>query len=679
MRTIHAIVLAGSLVALPSTAVNFRPEAATLIAPGATGVEPGTTESARAGQGRTGEPGIAQFMKLRVPGGAILTEDGTLFVTDWPDGVSQLYRVEAGSDGQLVAGPGARFVKQTQFADGVSGVSLSPDGRTMLATAAAGGNERTQIHLVRPSATGSSDPAQVTPLVTNEKANISPNLWLRDSSGFIYTANDASPNDFYVYRYDLNAPEGKRTTQLLAKPGSWGAADVTDRADRVLVSQFRSASDSDIHELDAASGALTKLNPSEEPHSNQIVGYMPGEKDILIISDMEEGRARLFLRDAGSGRYSKPLPALDESEVDEAVISPDRSQLAVVLNDEGYGELRLFALPSFKPLPLPAMEKGIVSGVRWRGSTLFYSLSNARQPSIAYAFTSPGDAQNAAPARRLTAIVDDQGLDLSRFALPELVKYKSFDGLEVPAFLYLPAGAKKGQPVAFVIDFHGGPEGQHRPGFDRTSQYLLTRGYGVLKPNVRGSTGYGRAFHMMDDYKKRWDSVRDGIEGARWLVREGYSAPGRIGVTGGSYGGFMSTAVAVEDGSSKEPVLGAAVTVVGIVNLKTFLEQTSGYRRKLREAEYGPLSDPEFLDSVSSIRRVDQIRVPMMIAHGLNDPRVPVGEAMQLAVALKKRGMDPVELYFPDEGHGFAKLENRLLYAERLVKFLDSTIGGNGK
>ena len=180
---------------------------------------------------------------------------------------------------------------------------------------------------------------------------------------------------------------------------------------------------------------------------------------------------------------------------------------------------------------------------------------------------------------------------------------------------------------------------------------------------------------MMDDYKKRWDSVKDGVEAARWLVREGYSSAGKIAATGGSYGGFMASAVAVEDGGSEKPVFGASATVVGIVNVRTFLEQTSGYRRKLREAEYGPLSDPEFLDSISSIRRVDQIKIPMMIAHGLNDPRVPIGEAMQLAVALKKRGMDPVEMYFPDEGHGFAKLENRLLYSERLVKFLDATIG----
>jgi dipeptidyl aminopeptidase/acylaminoacyl peptidase len=626
-----------------------------------------------------GSPTIAQFMKLRVPGGVILSESGTLYVSDFPDGITQLYRVDGGEAGQTLAGPKATYVKQTQFPDGVSGVTLSPDGKTMLAMAAKGGNERTQVYLVKPSPAGSKDAAGVSPLIANEKANISPNFWLKDSSGFIYTANDTSPNDFYIYRYDLAAPEGSRSKLLLGKPGSWGAADATDSGSRYLVGEYRSASDSDIYELDAASGSLTKLNPSEAPHANELVGYMPGEKSVLLISDMEAGRARLFQRELPAGKPSKPIPSLDDAEINEASISPDRSLLAVVLNLEGYGELRLFTLPGFEPVPLPEMEKGLVSGVRWRGRTLFYSLSNSRQPSIAYAYKVPENTRNKMMpiARQLTAIVDDQGIDLSKLALPELIKFKSFDGLEVPAFLYLPAGAKKGTPVPFVIDFHGGPEGQHRPGFDRVTQFLLTRGYGVLKPNIRGSTGYGREFQMMDDYKKRWDSVKDGVEAARWLVREGYSSAGKIAATGGSYGGFMASAVAVEDGGSEKPVFGASATVVGIVNVRTFLEQTSGYRRKLREAEYGPLSDPEFLDSISSIRRVDQIKIPMMIAHGLNDPRVPIGEAMQLAVALKKRGMDPVEMYFPDEGHGFAKLENRLLYSERLVKFLDATIGSS--
>jgi dipeptidyl aminopeptidase/acylaminoacyl peptidase len=176
---------------------------------------------------------------------------------------------------------------------------------------------------------------------------------------------------------------------------------------------------------------------------------------------------------------------------------------------------------------------------------------------------------------------------------------------------------------------------------------------------------------MLDDYKRRMDSVRDGVEAARWLVAQGYSENGRIAAYGGSYGGYMSVATILEG----PEVFGASVDVVGIVNMRTFLEQTKGYRRKLREAEYGPLTDLEFLESISPLHRASEIEIPMLIAHGLNDPRVPVGEAMQLAINLQKRGFDPELYYFPDEGHGFQKLENRLLFNERMLRFLQRTIG----
>jgi len=310
-----------------------------------------------------------------------------------------------------------------------------------------------------------------------------------------------------------------------------------------------------------------------------------------------------------------------------------------------------------------------------------WNLSNARTPGLAFAYEIPEDpAAPAGKARQLT-FAETQGLDLSTFGLPELVKYEAFDGTEIPAFIYLPPGAKKGTPVPFVVNYHGGPEGQSRPGFDRTIQFLLAEGFGVMQPNIRGSSGYGRAFLMMDDYKKRWDSVRDGVDAAEWLVAQGYATPGKIAAYGGSYGGFMAVATLIEDqerveaGARAERVFGASVNVVGIVNMRTFLEQTSGYRRKLREVEYGPLTDPAFLETVSSIKRADKIMVPMMIAHGLNDPRVPVGEAMQLAVALQARGMDPELFFAPDEGHGFAKLSNRLIFSDQMVRFLKRTVG----
>jgi dipeptidyl aminopeptidase/acylaminoacyl peptidase len=382
----------------------------------------------------------------------------------------------------------------------------------------------------------------------------------------------------------------------------------------------------------------------------------------------------LWVVDLKAKTARRPLPALDRFELDEPRIDHARSRCAIGTNEDVYGVLHAYRLPDFEPIELPPIERGVVSVNEIRNGTLVWSLSNARTPGLSFAWQVPARGNRGAGQAQQITFADSRGIDLASFALPELVRYKSFDGLEIPAFLYLPAGYVRGTKIPFVVNYHGGPEGQHRPSFDAGTQAVVAHGFGVIQPNVRGSTGYGRAYQMMDDYKNRWSSVKDGVEAARWLVKQGYAEPKKIAATGGSYGGYMSVSTTIEG----KDVIGATVDIVGVVNMKTFLEQTKGYRRKLREAEYGPLSDPDFLASISPLTRADEIDVPMLIAHGLNDPRVPVGEAMQLAVNLQRRGLDPELYFFPDEGHGFRKLANRKLFADRMVRFLERTIARPG-
>ena len=602
---------------------------------------------------RPAPPSIEKFMKIRAPNSPTLAPDGTLFVRDWPDGVNQLYKRAPG------APPTAPMTRLTDFADGLNGYSLSHDGKWIILAAAQGGNEQDNLHLLEVS-TGT-----ITPLLINPKVVFGFQVWLHDNSGFIYTANDESSADFHIYRFDLASKQSKK---LLAKPGNWSAADVSKDGTRLLVGQYISASHANAYELNGGTGELTKLDIGPDQTFNDAVAYMPGESAAMVVSDKEEGIRRLFVRDLASGAIRKPLPDIDRFDVEGGAINEERTLGAVIYNEDGYATMRVMQLPVFKTVQMPTIDKGVVGSVSIRGNLVSWTNSNTRSPGLAYATELHDD--HAHGAVTLTA-ADTQGIDLSSFTLPQLIEYSSFDGVKVPAFLYLPPGYQKGSIIPFVVNYHGGPEGQSRPGFSALVQYLLACGYGVMQPNVRGSTGYGREFHMLDDYKKRWDSVKDGVEAARWLVSNGYSANGKIAAYGGSYGGFMSVATIIEG----PDVFGASIDVVGIVNFKTFLEQTKDYRRKLREAEYGPLSDPEFLASISPLNRIEEIKVPMLIAHGLNDPRVPVGEALQLAVGLQKRGYDPELLFFPDEGHGFAKLENRLLFSQRMVKFLQRTIG----
>jgi dipeptidyl aminopeptidase/acylaminoacyl peptidase len=608
-----------------------------------------------------GGPTIAQFLKIRVPGQVRMAPDSSIYSRDFPDGIYQLYRRNPTDP---ITSQGKRL---TDFPDGLATYSVSPDGKWVTLEAAAGGNENNQVYLLDTS----ND--SIKPLLQNPKVQYSVDVWLRDSGGFVYTANDASPRDFYVYQYDIKS--GK-STPLLSRTGSWSCADVTADGSRMLIAEYRSISDSSMYVMDAATGNLIDLTTksAEGTASNRPIAFTTDEQGIFFGSDFENGFVQLYTRDARDpSKAPVPfLPNLKARDLDGADINFSRTLLATVHNEDGYGKLRLFYLPEPSPVPFAHPPQGVVSVNNIEGDTVLYTVTNSTTPGITYALpVSPPKETMMRNAEPVNARLDNEPIDLSAFRLPELIKYKSFDGREIPAFLYLPASAKKGTPIPFVVNFHGGPEGQFRPGFDRTTQFLVSKGYGVLQPNVRGSTGYGREFHMADNYKLRWDSVKDGAEAARWLVKEGYAENGRIAAYGGSYGGFMSVGTTIEGAD----VFGSCINVVGVVNLKTFLEQTSGYRQKLREVEYGPLTDPEFLTKVSPMTRVNEIKVPMLIAHGANDPRVPLNEAIQLAVALQKQGEDPELLFFPDEGHGFQKLENRILFSERMVKFLDKHIG----
>lgn len=624
---------------------------------------------------------IAEFTRIRTPGGVQFGPAGEMYVRDWPDGIFQLYAVQ-GDPWKQTAGPGSSMTRLTSFPDGLGAASVSPSGLRIALSAASGGNENSQISILAPQEQDESK--RIIPILTNPRVQYNFSRWTQGGMSFLYSANDERPSDFSVYLYRFPGLEhtAGSSVRLLSRPGSWAGEDMTDDGERVLVGEFRSVSDARLYELTVATGELRPVGRQPAEGSTaavNAVGYFHDQDRFLYVSDIEEGIPRLFWHDLGSGLSNPVDPKLNAYEVDQAVMSDDRRVLAVVTNEDGYGVLHLYRLPSMEPITLPEIPRGVIGLADVSNSHVAFTLSNAQTPGLTFVMPVPPPGAALTPPRQVT-FADDRGIDLASFTLPQLVRYTSFDGLEIPAFVYTPAGFKPGAPIPFVVNYHGGPESQFRPGFDRTIQYLVSRGFGVMQPNVRGSTGYGRAFHQKDNYRLRWDSVKDGVAAARWLVDNGYAIPGRMSTWGGSYGGFMSVACLIEDSrqarqNNTTRLFGAGINVVGIVNFETFLKQTADYRRALREAEYGPLSDPEFLRSVSPINFMDDINVPMMISHGLNDPRVPVGEAMQLAEELQRRGFDPELLFFHDEGHGLAKLDNRLLFAERMVKFLKRTIG----
>lgn len=599
-------------------------------------------------QGADPSASMAQFIKISAPSSGDLAPDGTFYSIDDPDGVYQLFSKKSPTD------PAKAL---TILEDGISGYSLSDDGAWIVFGASIGGDEQDDLYLLN------TKTEKIEPLLVDRESVFGSVVWRPDSKAFAYRANKDSKNDFHVYVYDLATRESKR---VLDKEGYFFPTDFSPDQTRLMVGKYNSSTYSQVFEIDLETGAAREVTPTDEECSFNAVAYLADGKSILVSTNYRGDLENLRRLDLATGKLSAVVSEFDRFEVDGVALNHDRSLAAIMLNEDGYRTMHLRTLPDFKPVDGPPCKKGIVGNVLLRGSDILYRVESSNDPGVIYKWSlaNPKDAPVAMTEAEL------QGIDLASFSLPELIRYKSFDGLEVPAFLYTPNGYQKGTAIPFIVSFHGGPESQFRPGLVRTFQYFLSRGFGVIAPNVRGSSGYGKRYLEMDNYKKRMDSVRDGVQAAQWLVDNGYSKPQMIGAYGGSYGGFMVVATITQ----APKLFGAACDVVGIVNFKTFLERTKAYRRKLREVEYGPLSDPEFLESISPIRLVDRIETPILIAHGCNDPRVPVHEAEQLHEALKKRNQDSELLIFEDEGHGFRKEENRVEFYQRLADFFESKL-----
>jgi dipeptidyl aminopeptidase/acylaminoacyl peptidase len=339
---------------------------------------------------------------------------------------------------------------------------------------------------------------------------------------------------------------------------------------------------------------------------------------------------------------------------------------------DGYSKLTIKEFNSGKVLTSPKLPPGIidVSDISPNGDKILLS------------YTSPchnGDIWLYKPyTNELTQVTHSsrEGIPQDSFVEPKLIRYETFDGRDIPAFFYLPHGTKKTGETPVIVNIHGGPEAQALPTFSSVFQYFIHRGFALFIPNVRGSTGYGKKYSHLDDVRLRMNSVKDIAYGVEWLKSSGYIDSQKISVMGGSYGGFMTLASL----TTYPDLWAAGVDLVGIANFLTFLKNTAAYRRHLRISEYGdPEKDADFLREISPINHIDKIKAPLLVIQGANDPRVPKSEADQIVEAIRKRNGIVEYLLFDDEGHGLAKLENRITAYTTIADFLDKYLKTGGK
>jgi dipeptidyl aminopeptidase/acylaminoacyl peptidase len=600
--------------------------------------------------------GIDRFLNIRTASGPSFAPDGRFvsFLTN-VTGVSQLWQI----------GAGGGWPEQLTFtAESVRGGHYSPMRHEILFNMDTGGNERTQLYLLH--GTGSADHDlgdgwTWDDLSRQPKAIHSFGGWSHDGEWIAFSANREDPARFDVW---VQKRDGSGARLVAKGPGGYyNAAGFSPDDRRILVSRTESNFNQDLYVIEVASGEVRHLTPHKEDTQYHSASWSADGKSVWCVSTAG-GRdlAGLGKIDVESGKLT--WAETPDNEVDGARASPGGRWLAWLVNVEGRTLLQVRDLRTGRVLS-PKLPLGVIG-------QLEFSRDDAR---LAFVFDGPRyngdvwlwDLPSGVP-RQLTH-ADRAGIPFSRFVEPQLIHYPTFDGRKIPAWWYPPAEMPSDGRLPPVIVYpHGGPEGQTRPAFNSVFQYFLQAGYAVLAPNVRGSTGYGTAYMNLDNTTKRMDSVNDLAHAAYRLRDEKKGDPKRLAVYGGSYGGFMVLASVTH-----YPDLWAAgIDVVGIANFVTFMEKTGPYRRAHREAEYGNLREHRaFFEKISPIHHVDRIRCPMMVIHGANDPRVPIGEAEQIVAALKKRGVPVEYLRYEDEGHGLAKLKNRLDAYPKMVAFLD--------
>lgn len=573
-------------------------------------------------------------------------------------GVSQAFVVAAEGEDEAPAR------QLTDTGTVIYGVHWRPGHEQVLYVTDDGGDEQFQLHLLDLT-NGDAHALASAPGTINEFG-----AWSADGRLVSFRSNRRDRRFFDVYVADADSGEARRVHQSdeMNAAGRFGGD-----GSRLLFwrPNLDLPGDGDLFVADLTGGETRRLTEHEGAANWSAAHFHPWGA-VLALSD--EGRDFAGLQRIDPATGDRRYLLTPEWDVEAFALSPGGTRAAVIVNEDGYSRPYVFEVEVDGTLgseiPVPETPPGIISGLDWRpdGGALAFSFVGARHPADAWLM----DLESG-NLRRLTRS-SLGSVPVDALPEPELVRYRTFDEREIPAFFYRPPRQGAGERVPCVVLVHGGPEGQSRPALWAQSPgatYLLARGdIALLVPNVRGSTGYGKEYAHADDVEKRMDSVRDLIAATDWLVATGKIAPERIGVMGGSYGGFMTLAAITEAPER----WAAAVDMFGIANFETFLENTGPWRRRHRAREYG--DDPAFLKTISPIFKADRIRAPLLVIQGDHDVRVPPEESQQIADTVRRNEGVVEYVVYEREGHGIQHLHNRLAMARTIVRFLEEHLLG---
>lgn len=574
---------------------------------------------------------IESYLDLRAPSLGIPSPDGKHLFFNWRvTGTSQVWRVD---------GPGKFPIQLTGGEDATQVLAVTKDGEWIVVERDRKGEENPGLYLQR----SSGGPLQVIQHKSGVQTML--NRLGVDGRSIYYASNDVKPDSYALYRYDLKTRAAER---FFSEPGIWSVEDERPSGELLLV-KVTGSTWTEYYNWDPATKKLEPVIGVDE-HEEYSVRFAPKSGEFFVLTPKLGEFRRLYIYKGGK---LHPITSDLGRDVSDFFLDRPRKQITYQVNDGGY--TRLFALDakSLKPLSLPKFTSAdhVVAGASsWDGryQAIEVESYNAPRSSLVLDWRT----------RQLSpwVVSSSPEVDMTAFAKPELEYFPARDGTRIPIFVRRPNSCKT-QRCPVIVDFHGGPEGQSKPSLNIYAQLFVEAGFVFVQPNVRGSDGYGKSWLNSDNGPKRLQVITDIEDCARYIkgawAFEG--VPPKIGISGGSYGGYSSYIGMTLFAGAYD----AGVSSVGMSNLVTFLKNTAPYRRKIRATEYGDLEkDLDSLVKLSPTTYIDRVRDPMLIIQGVNDPRVPVGEAVQFHETLSRRNIPVQMILFGDEGHQLSKRKN---------------------
>jgi dipeptidyl aminopeptidase/acylaminoacyl peptidase len=592
---------------------------------------------------------IQSMLDIRAPGGGRLSPDGKTMFFNWSvTGVYQIWKLD---------GPRRFPVQMTGGEDVTRLVDTTPDGKWLVVVRDRKGEENPGLYLLDPNG-GPLRTIQHKPGVQTKFQ-----FATADSKSIYFAANDKKADAYAVYRYDI---AGGTSELVFGEDGLWNVED-HQKDGRLLLAKSLGELIREYYEFDPATKKLTPLfGQGEREEYTARYGAAAGE---IIVQTPKLGEFRAVYR----FKDGKQTPALSDPkhDIEDFELDEPRRHLFYTVNDGGYERLKVVdarTLAEIKMPDFPGAEHVSFGATSRDGRFTLLRVTTATSPTKTYVY----DWNTKALVQWVVPSAPE--IDTTRFVSAKMETYPARDGTRIPVLVRKPEKCDPA-PCPVIVLFHGGPEGQSRPGFDPGAQIIVDSGFILLEPNVRGSDGYGKTWLHADDGPKRLDilsDIEDAAKYARKTFAEGGKEP-KVGVYGGSYGGYSTLVAMTMFAGSYD----AGVAIVGMSSLTSFLKNTAPYRRKLRASEYGDLEkDADALVKLSPITYIDKVNAPLLLIQGANDPRVPVGEAIQMHDALEKRGVKSPLIIFPDEGHGAQKRENKVLQIGHAMDFFDKNLKG---